>query len=416
MNDGVDEPARRAEPQASVAKRAVILVPGWGRYRRNERRDVLVENLTRNGPMPVDQPTDGAIEGMTFRRLTPIAGQTAQRPVVDVFEAHWADMIAAGADVAPPARFWNATKLLFYWLFSPWWFLALRHNRSLTIGMMMSGLLILLWYLTVIVALASFVVGPSSSETGATSGDAGFTGVFDNLVELLKPLFAAIAPVASNELFLLLLVLLPILRIDMMAATGDFTRLYLSTGTNQGYDAIILQRLKDTLQRIYDQRREGEPDRPEYDEVVVLGHSLGGVIGLEALVNYGNPAVQERTILITWGSPLVVLSYRSPERVGDRIRKACAGRVPRWFDVYSPKDWLSAQLPEHNRAYPNASMSPRLTVAWWQPVSQRAHDQYYYHEDTLAMLLAPRIAIPSGGAGTGNATRAGASAQVEPSP
>ncbi len=399
-------PKDQSETATTVAKRAVILVHGWGHHPRNSRRDILVDNLAMSRRMPVGETTDGAIAGETFRRLTPIQEHLGKRPVVDVFEAYWADLIPATSDDTPPQRFWSATKLLFYWMLHPWWLRSLRQNRSLTVVFMASGLLLLLWYATIIVALAGFVVGspagtPSVAEqvdlplVNEPTDDAGFTDVFNLVSQRLQPIFADIAPVANNEIFLLLLIILSIFGIGTTASVADFVRRYLSASVDKDLDAVIAHRLQTTLQRVFDQPREDDPERPDYDEVVVLGHSMGGVIGLEVLATYDVSAIKDRTTLITWGAPLAVLAHRSPKRVHRSIMKACSGRVPRWFDVYSSADWLSARLPAHDEHYENSSLAADFSISWLKFMSQHAHDQYYYHPESLSMLLAPQIAIPA---------------------
>ncbi|TVR98117.1 MAG: hypothetical protein EA406_07735 [Rhodospirillales bacterium] len=365
-------------------KRAVVLVHGYGHFKRNERRDILVRSLALNDPLPVAPPTDAAIEGETFKRLRPAQGQDPARPVVDVYEAHWSDMIPQDAEASPLSRFVNSTKLVAYWLMNPWWLKTLRMSRSFTAGLVLSGLLILLWYVSIIVALAVLMTAEGSpGEVQALPDDSDLVSI---VLSGLRPVFVEVESMARTPAFVFMIALLSFLRIDALASIASFARLYLLSGANQGFEAELIQRVQDVLEKVYARRRDGEPERPEYDEVILLGHSLGGVIALEAIANYGNPAVQQRTVLVTWGSPLAMLSHRSPERIAVRLKQACEGSVPRWVDVYSKNDWLSSPVKEHLEAYPNASFSPEFTVAWWYTLAQ-SHNQYYYHSDVLRMLL-----------------------------
>jgi hypothetical protein len=394
-------------------RRAVVLVHGWGRFKRLQRRDMLVRSLELNDPLPVKPAVDGDIEGETFKRLVPDDGQDPARPEVDVYEAHWSDMIPTDAENSPVQRFLDASKLMLYWFASPWWIRALSINRSLTAGLVLSGVLLLAWYFVVLVALADFVQRPTvedaaqsvrvvaadsaeaapPGETVETEDDgAGDAAPGGDLFELLKPWLAwALSPlvgVSAQQWFLVALAVLSFLPVSTMTDLAAFVRKYHSSGVVEGFDAEVTHRAQEVLRRVYARRDEADAAKPFYDEVFVVGHSMGAVIALEALAPWGHPAVRERTTLITWGSPIAILSLRDPDRLGRRVEAACAGGLPRWIDVHSATDWLSAPIAAHTAAFPNAVFNPRFSVAWWTGFAD-AHDQYFHHDDVLRMLLAP---------------------------
>lgn len=442
-----------ASPGAQRRKRrAVVLVPGWGLETRNVRRDWLVRSLELNDPMPVKEATDGAIPGESYRRLEPSPSSVGpERPVVDVYETHWADLAVADDHASPMRRFVQATVLMIYWIFNLWWLRVLRQafrlpgdslsqirQACVLLGsIMFTGVVMLAWYATVLVALvragipglgqagstakdesstktvpeAAATPGTTPGSTEADRGASGGTGdgvgtdhsseearnalveaLFSLLPDQAADYLGQIDALAGTELFSLLALTLAAFNLAGFIAIPRFVRAYLVSGIDRALHMEVHQRVQDTLDHVYEYRAEGETE-PYYDEVVVVGHSLGAAIALEALAGWGNANVAGRTVLITWGGALTVLSARSPQRVGKMVQKACEGSVPRWIDVFSSGDWMSAELTPHTKAYPDATLKPDFPVAWWQGYSAGAHNQYYYHHQTLAMLLMPEISV-----------------------
>jgi len=106
--------------------------------------------------------------------------------------------------------------------------------------------------------------------------------------------------------------------------------------------------------------------KPEYDRIILAGHSLGSVIAYDALnallledEEAGRPdRVRDRTpLLLTFGSPLdktaFIFRNQRPRQV--EIREALAAAVQPmistyqfrpdlWVNVWSPDDWISGSL------------------------------------------------------------------------
>lgn len=104
-----------------------------------------------------------------------------------------------------------------------------------------------------------------------------------------------------------------------------------------------------------------------YDRVVIVGHSLGSVVGYDTLNALllrddfffrGSLQVAARTsALITFGSPLdkTAFIFREQQSVEAQVREALAAnsqplilaykyRPPSWVNLWSPADWISGQL------------------------------------------------------------------------
>jgi hypothetical protein len=145
----------------------------------------------------------------------------------------------------------------------------------------------------------------------------------------------------------------------------------------------------------------------EYEEVIVVGHSLGSVVAydtLNAMINrdmsHGNPLrVVERTkSLITFGSPLdkTAFLFRAQAGVED-VRESLAAAVQplicdyrvrpsRWINIFSRLDWISGALeyydhPEvrSNAAHPDNGKAVENVEDLESYLPLVAHTQYWQH-------------------------------------
>jgi hypothetical protein len=122
----------------------------------------------------------------------------------------------------------------------------------------------------------------------------------------------------------------------------------------------------ETARAVYGARARGQADVPEYDKVLVVGHSLGSVVAydtLNAILNEdatgAGLGVLDRTqALITFGSPLDKSAFIFRTQVQNAEgREALAaavqplihpgnglGRTTPWVNLYSPYDPISGSL------------------------------------------------------------------------
>ena len=133
--------------------------------------------------------------------------------------------------------------------------------------------------------------------------------------------------------------------------------------------AEIRQKIQETTLKVFSavyKARRSDTGLPEYDQIVVVGHSLGSVIAYDALNSLlvddqlagGKDDVAGRTrALVTFGSPLDKTAYVFRTQISEpfEVREALAAarqpmiinynfRPREWVNLYSPEDWISGPL------------------------------------------------------------------------
>jgi len=217
---------------------------------------------------------------------------------------------------------------------------------------------------------------------------------------------------AHSAAFMLALLVLGLyawgLRYILVEYVGDVA-LYVSAHTVSRFEetrTAIQQAVVTVLRQVYQARREG---RPEYDRVVLVGHSLGTVVAYDALnasiawdrdEEGGVHHVVERTRrFITFGSPLdkTAFLFRTQVSAGHYLREALAAlRQPlilsyakfrpsefRWVNIYSRADVVSGPLTYYDEPLTagtptDPSRNPVVNVVDYQAwVPFYAHVQYW---------------------------------------
>lgn len=143
---------------AEKRRRAIVLIPGFRREERFFRRDVLVRNLTVAETVPLERGERIEVAGDPGQRLNAKGLRGRPRgPDLDVFEAYWADMAQEDAELGPWRKFGNGFELLAYWLLSWRTWGALAVSRYITLGLMLSGLIVVFWYVALVLLVADTV-------------------------------------------------------------------------------------------------------------------------------------------------------------------------------------------------------------------------------------------------------------------
>ena len=375
-----------------MKKRAIVLVHGYEKVEQNTFTHRLKDGLTyyTDGidkdfePDPVDH------DGILVERLTAQA-RTAGAPKIqiDLYEAYWADMIPTEIPGSIWQRVGRGGMLLAYWFLGGLArrIIGLRGFLPTTLGisLALSGVLLMLWYLSLLMLAAKAVVADPNNlpvwlqnALTAAPTDAK-TSIQDFAVSMVKS-------VEQTPWWAIVSGMLAGLPADKVASVAEFAKAYLTDErvgeVPAGLRARTKRRLVTLLEQIY-------ASKDPYDEIFVIGHSLGSAIALDALADYGDD--RARTYFLTWGSPLRVLCAQEPQIEQER-KKMLAATPPlaNWTDCIAMSDFIGACVPGHQDAWGAENVIwVTLPRGFLGGFNISSHGDYYRTEQTLKMLLEP---------------------------
>jgi pimeloyl-ACP methyl ester carboxylesterase len=429
-----------------MTRRAILLVPGFSKQSKNKARDVLVEAIghyspgieTRSSEADVAQGNDFVTVTMQNMQVPADHAEASPREI-DIYEAHWTDVLPDWNDETPFRRFWRALKVVIYWFLGS--LPALLFKRRLRFAgwtnaaLVGAGMILLIWLALAGAALyqdLGFVFEeftPAASGEGGGAGadvqsdagndtDAGEVNGEATGMEALVGWFAATRPGKLLGAFFTLVVEHPFVSlvimffgmggIERIANVASVLRAYLidlpTKGEEMGIRAKMRKSVTDVLGQIFAKADEKHADSPLYDEVFVVGHSMGGAICVDALADYGRDL--ERMTLFTWGSPLGVLSVQDAKVLETIARLYDADYRPaNWIDIAFRRDLYGTPAPmpplfdaETGRETERPALYPetvRPTRPWGQLLrASQTHEDYYRCKEAILMLLKPSSALP----------------------
>jgi hypothetical protein len=372
-------------------RRAIVLIPGMQREERFHRRDILISNLETVERHPLTRGAEVSAGGESGLRLHLAAlrgpdgaTQAPQLASVDVFEAYWADMIPEQVEQAPWTKLLQGLELVGYWVFSlgTWRAVAssLRDGSSLiALGLIMGGLTLVAWYV-----MLAVLIGQTVAPGGAVPEELAAIPLLGELVHLFGMVSGWLA---ANAWWAVLPFLLAMLQVDALVLLARFIKDYFENREDDsgvGLRDRVRRRIAGTLEAVL---------AADYDEVVVLAHSFGTVIATDILADWPHEADRKRLSLVSLGSPITVLRFRSSWLESERREVLGARRLATWIDYFSPSDWLCGAVTGHRDSYGEA-MSRKLSfeAPWPQKLSGRTHLLYYRDPRVLEQLAAPLAA------------------------
>ena len=381
-----------------MIRRAIILVPGYQKRPHLSSRDLLVTALTHYAEgyrVTAGEPvTQG---GLDVVRLDVADRASDHKVQLDIYESFWGDLVPDWSQESPWGRFKRGLALIWYWAGGGMLrALARREFPTRTVAaMLVAAAMLVLWYVTVIsVLIQTLGSADSSVPTGLQSLIEGNRWA-EAVVEWFRGL-------SSLPLVLFLIGLFGLGALEGMANLSSFIKSYLRDdampGDNVGIRARARQRLVAVLDHV------NATDR-EYDDLHVVAHSLGGVIAVDALAEYGRDL--PRMVLHTWGSPLGLLAQQDA-LVEQEIAKLYESATPlmAWIDVVFRRDLLASPRPLP-RVYENGQRTKRQYAQRFAPTQEppmphsasmaRAaiHDAYFRCDTSMRMLVAPVEALPA---------------------
>lgn len=381
-----------------MTTRAIILVPGFGRKEQNQERDKLASAMRSytDGWKVVladEAPADAVRLVATSR-----AGDVVN--TIDLYEAYWGDLIPDWSEESPFNRFKRGTNLIWYWLTGGLrgWLAQKQVPPRTSFAMVIAALMLLFWYLMVILFVVQLI------GSGGYSLPAELASV-----ESLQTLWGKIgdwAKTAMGSAVIIFAVWLWGLGfLEQFANISAYTKAYLRDETFGGSEIGLRAKARHRVLTALDtvEAAETSKDGPPYDEIVVVAHSLGGAIALDALAEYG-PRLA-KTVLMTWGSALGSLAQQEPliERQIARLYES-ETRLYNWVDIVFRKDFMGSKAPlprkfvngeptkdKHEEIFP-ATLAPVLPKGMSIFEMVHIHEAYFRCEDAIIRLVAPLAA------------------------
>lgn len=346
-------------------RRAIILIPGIYQMPRGYWRTRLLNALIARMP-DRDIKTESAGELGVALKNSPFDS-------LHLYEAYWMDFATLESSLPPHRKFAHAGVLLMFWMFSGVW-RGFRVSRSITLGLITASLVMILWYLGVVVTLTmSFDLKAlmGSGEQVPTFVQSAYDYFRQSVITTFAPYVAAAGFILA----------VPMGKLEAVASCIHGYIRNSDNGTGTGMRDQIRAHVADVMQHVYAQ---------DYDEVMIIGHSFGGHIAIELLANWANETDINKTVLMTWGTPVAVVKYRSDrlQRALDRLVSEKPGL--RWVDYYSRLDFLCSHIPDQRAAYgTDASIRVSFDASPLATISGKSHEYYFDHPDTTQALLDP---------------------------
>lgn len=211
---------------------------------------------------------------------------------------------------------------------------------------------------------------------------------------MLEVFYGAADAIAHWYWWVLIAFVFSFVPVDELVGLARFVKNYFENPpdeTEVGLRDRMRQRMRDTLENVL--------MRP-YDDVLVVAHSFGSVLAVDVLADWPHQQDFKRLRLVTLGSPIAVLCYRSKWLDGERQELLANPDLVHWLDFHAKTDWLCTAVPVHRERYGGQSRKIEFDAPLRQKLTGQTHLLYYRHAVVLEALAAP---WPGRDAATSNA-------------
>lgn len=342
-----------------MKNRLIVLIPGFQeKFSAGSQLSVLktcLEKQSQAKALPL------AYEPLTGYQIKTDALTT------DLFEATWQSATPMLSTMGWLVKLTWGALLLGSWV-RPESFVTLRRHLSWSRWFLAMLFIIVLWWLSAVFAL--------TKELGYSLHFGPFHfGHSDLQISFGEPFFLTTTAI------------LAFLGVSVTASTdlADLFRRYLGNAVDANglrTGDVIRSTVEDTLQLLLQRRK--------YEDVVIVGHSFGALIALDAV-----ETIDCEVFLVTLGGFLAFLSSESI-RVQNLIGTCVKGQNLRgWIDYYSDEDMFSAPSPILQVPNRIESRPVKLGAGYWQRATGKAHTMYFRNQEVQSTILDPQAALVS---------------------
>ncbi|NEO33211.1 MAG: hypothetical protein F6K36_22855 [Symploca sp. SIO3C6] len=304
----------------TIPTEAIIFIPGLNPRQRGHHLDTLSQGLKNLEHCKFQDRGDAKILGHTGKRFDVYCNNNQTHKILDIYEADWIDIFAEEKISTKRLlnKFISGFQLLWYWFDSRIW-AVIPEAPSLTLGIIVYSLLLILWYLSILI-MVMVIIGEDPSFFGFN-----LASIFPDLPNLLSKLGNALGRL---NLWISISIILSFIKIDKVIDLAHIVKLYL--GINQKSMNLkskvrerIIYLLEDVLK--------------DYENVTVVAHSFGVTIATDILADYYS---LKPIKYITLGGQLRVLGYKN-QWLQKEIKKLMENdSLLTWINYYSSDDWL----------------------------------------------------------------------------
>lgn len=350
---------------------AVILIPGMdSREKGAAQRKLVLGLINCCERMRVAEAGQASLPGEKGTSLA--VTRDGRSATLHVFEAFWRDLTLQEPPKQALARIRDGAELLLYWFFSGVWRALVRSSWYMTVGLLFSSLLLVAWYYSVLaVGLAAIGTDPD------LAGQAGSEAVVQNLIGFLGKIGKQMG---SWQVWILVSFLLGFIPLDGMVEISSFTMRYLRNDVGEdgvGCRDKIRHRAKGVL--------DDAVACGAYDSVTVVAHSFGAVLAVDLLADRG-PEGSVTLRLVTMGSPLELLGFRSAWVRAETDRCLQNPAIAAWVDFYAGDDWMCSRVPGHGAREGQESRPQTRESSLLAKLSGESHKSYYRSQEIMEAL------------------------------
>lgn len=301
-------------------RNAVIFIPGLFNQEQKYYLNMFCEGLENQSVFKIKNTGEVTIPGYSGERLALYSMDNSLKSYIDIYEGFWLDIISEEklSDKDLKTKLLGGADLLLYWFFSKVWQVFFE-VPSLIVGLMSTLLSLVLWYYGILLTIIKEIV-----TNKALFGQM--------LPEPLVKVLENTSYIFDKWLFFILIGLIISLSTPSFNKVVDasfFVKRYLTNVSGINLRNKINSRIRKITDDILN----------NYDSVMIIGHSFGGVIGTVFLADYQSKIQVKYTTL---GCTNKLLSYRS-KIISEAVQKCIDNPVIcEWNDYYSHQDWLGS--------------------------------------------------------------------------